>query len=79
MKKLTGFPEYDYSIEPRRGYTEVECEDTDPILWPNCEITGCENGICVGMSNSLCYPHGIEFGEFTKEQFEANRKARHSK
>lgn len=61
----------------RRGSDLIEYEGEEPILWPRCEITGCENGICVGMSKSLCYPHGIEFGAFTKEQFEADRLAKH--
>ena len=78
MAKLVGFPEVDYSIEPRRGFEVVEYEGYDPILWPKCEITGCENGVCIGMSKSLCYLHGIEFKAFTEEEFEANRKARHS-
>ena len=51
--------------------------DDAPIAWPRCEITGCENGVCVGMSKSLCYPHGIELGAFTVEEFEADRAKRH--
>ncbi len=66
----------DYS-SLRRGYELVEYEGEEPLAWPRCEITGCEAGICVGMSKSLCYPHGIEFGAFTVEQFEAHRKKRH--
>jgi hypothetical protein len=66
-----------YDGNPRRGYEEYELEDGDTLYWPRCEINGCENNVCVGMSKSLCYPHGIEFGAFTKEQFEADRKARH--
>ena len=62
---------------PRRGFTIVEYEGYEPIAWPNCEITGCNNGICFGMSTSLCYPHGIEFGAFNKEEFEADRLKRH--
>lgn len=58
----------------RRGVIEFECEDGSELHWPRCEITNCENGICIGMSKSLCYPHGIEFNEFTKEQFEESRK-----
>lgn len=65
----------DYSA-CRRGHEEFEMEDGETLLWPRCEITGCEAMICVGMSKSLCYPHGIEFGAFTKEQFEADRAAR---
>lgn len=63
----------DYSAL-RRGYDEVEYEGYEPLAWPRCEITGCEAFICIGMSKSLCYPHGIEFGAFTKEQFEENRR-----
>lgn len=66
----------DYSAV-RRGADLIEYEGEEPILWPRCEITGCEHGICVGMSKSLCYPHGIELGAFTKEQFEADRLAKH--
>ncbi len=62
----------DYSAL-RRGYKEVDHGD-GPMAWPRCEITGCDACICIGMSKSLCYPHGIEFGAFTKAQFEANRK-----
>lgn len=62
------------NVPPRRGYTEFECEDGEIIQWPNCEITGCPNGVCMGMSLSLCYPHGIEFKAFTKEEFEEDRK-----
>lgn len=60
----------------RRGVNIFECEGEE-FAWPNCEITGCPNGICIGMSLSLCYPHGIEFGAFTKEEFEADRLRRH--
>lgn len=77
IKPVVGFPEVDYSIEPRRGFECVDMDDYE-ILWPRCEITGCEAGVCIGMSKSLCYPHGIEFKAFTEEEFEANRKARHS-
>lgn len=62
-------------IEPRRGFTEYDYEG-ELVKWPNCEITSCPNGVCLGMSLSLCYPHGIEFGAFTVEEFEADRKAR---
>lgn len=61
---------------PRRGYTTFECEGV-VFDWQNCEITGCPNCICVGMSDSLCYPHGIEFGAFTEAQFDADRAKRH--
>lgn len=69
------FDDIDYSA-CRRGSEEFELEGGDTLLWPRCEITGCENMICVGMSRSLCYPHGIEFGAFTKEQFDASRAER---
>lgn len=62
----------DYSAL-RRGWDEFEQEDGETLLWPRCEIDGCGNGVCIGMSKSLCYPHGIEFGAFTKAQFEADR------
>ena len=39
-------------------------------------MTDCPNNICIGMSKSLCYPHGIELGSFTREQFEVNRSER---
>jgi len=55
----------------RRGYGEFELEDGETLLWPRCEINGCEAFVCVGMSKSLCYPHGIEFGAFTKEEFDS--------
>lgn len=58
---------------PRRGYEEFELEDGTEVKWARCEINDCPNCVCIGMSLSLCYPHGIEFGFFTKEQFEANR------
>lgn len=61
----------------RRGYEEFELENGETFLWPKCEITDCPNCVCMGMSKSLCYPHGIEFKSFTVEEFEANRKARH--
>ena len=60
----------------RRGYEEFECEGED-IMWRRCEITDCPNCVCMGMSNSLCYPHGIEFDAFTKEQFDTDRAVRH--
>lgn len=66
----------DYS-SLRRGYDEIEYEGEEPLAWPRCEITGCSAGICIGMSKSLCYPHGIEFGAFTVEEFEADRIRRH--
>ena len=60
----------------RRGYEEFELDDGETLFWPRCEINGCESCICMGMSKSLCYPHGIEFGAFTVEEFEANRRSR---
>lgn len=62
----------------RRGYQEFEMDDGDILEWPRCEISGCDAGVCIGMSKSLCYQHGIEFGAFTKEQFEADRKKKHA-
>lgn len=59
----------------RRGYDECQYEgDAESFAWPKCEITDCLNNVCIGMSKSLCYPHGIDLGEFTKEQFDENRK-----
>lgn len=79
-KPLVTFPEVDINQPPRRGYTEVDILENDYVIaWPNCEIDGCENGVCIGMSKSLCYPHGIEFGAFTEEEWEANRAERHRK
>lgn len=54
----------------RRGSEEFDGEDGHTLVWPRCEISGCPNGICAGMSKSLCYPHGIEFKAFTKSDFE---------
>ena len=65
-----------YDGNTRRGYGEFELEDGEILLWPRCEINGCDGHVCIGMSKSLCYPHGIEFGAFTVEEFEANRAAR---
>lgn len=65
------YKDIDYSA-CRRGYDEYELNG-ETLLWPRCEITNCSNNICIGMSKSLCYPHGIEFGAFTKKEFEANR------
>ncbi len=65
----------DYSA-CRRGSQEFELDDGQILVWPRCEISGCEASVCMGMSKSLCYPHGIELGAFTEEQFEANRSAR---
>lgn len=62
----------------RRGFEEFELEDGTQLFWARCEITDCPNGVCAGMSKSLCYPHGIALGAFTEAEFEANRKARHS-
>lgn len=60
----------------RRGCEEYELDDGSTFLWPRCEITGCPNGICAGISKSLCYPHGIEFGAFTEAEFERSRRGR---
>jgi len=76
-EQVFGFPGIDYSAV-RRGSEEYEMEDGSTFIWPRCEITGCQNGICAGMSKSLCYPHGIEFKAFTVDEFEADRKLRHS-
>lgn len=65
----------DYSAL-RRGFELFEFEDGPPLAWPRCEMTDCPNNICIGMSKSLCYPHGIELGSFTREQFEVNRSER---
>ena len=72
---IVGWPWLDLNAA-RRGHEEFELEDGDTLLWPRCEITDCLNGVCVHMSKSLCYPHGIEFGAFTEAQFEANRLKR---
>lgn len=61
----------------RRGFEEFEMEDGTQLFWARCEIADCPNGVCAGMSKSLCYPHGIEFGAFTVEAFEADRLRRH--
>lgn len=63
----------------RRGYEEFEDEAGETVIWRRCEITDCPNCVCVGMSASLCYPHGIEFGAFTEEEVEANRRAKFAK
>lgn len=60
----------------RRGVIEFEDDNGTPFDWPRCEINDCPNGIAFHMSNSLCYPHGIEFGAFTEAEFETNRLAR---
>lgn len=57
----------------RRGYQEFEEEDGRTFSWPRCEITECPNMVCLGVSQSLCYPHGIEFGAFTEEEFLKDR------
>lgn len=62
----------------RRGEEEFECDDGRTFWWARCEIDRCQNYVCRGMSKSLCYPHGIEFGEFTKEQFDVDRARRHA-
>lgn len=59
----------------RRGYDLIDMDD-ELLAWPKCEITNCNAYICVGMSKSLCYPHGIKFKAFTVEQFEENRRAK---
>lgn len=69
------YKDVDYSA-CRRGWDERKLENGDILLWPKCEISHCENNVCIGMSKSLCYPHGIEFGVFTEQQFEENRKAK---
>lgn len=76
-KPIMGFPEVDYTQQPRRGFEVVQYGDDNPLAWPRCEIDGCPNNICIGMSKSLCYVHGIEFKAFTVEEFEANRAKRH--
>lgn len=72
---VVGWPWLDLNAA-RRGIEEFELENGDTLLWPRCEITNCPNGVCVHMSKSLCYPHGIEFGAFTEAEFEANRQSR---
>lgn len=72
------YKDIDYSA-CRRGSDEFELENGETLLWPRCEITECNNYICIGMSKSLCYTHGIEFGAFTKEEFEANRAAKNER
>lgn len=61
----------------RRGVQRFECDDIE-FDWPRCEITCCPAFVCLGMSESLCYPHGIEFGAFTKEQFDENRRRKNN-
>jgi len=71
-EKLILLEGFDYSAL-RIGYKEVDY-GYGPFAWPRCEITSCANCVCIGMSKSLCYPHGIEFGAFTEAQFKENRK-----
>lgn len=59
----------------RRGSDLIDYGDGQDILWHRCEMTACENGVCIGLSKSLCYPHGLELGAFTKEQFDAERNS----
>jgi hypothetical protein len=66
------YKDIDYSY-CRRGWGKIELDDGETLLWPRCEISNCEAYICVGMSKSLCYPHGIEFGAFTEAEVEENR------
>ena len=66
------YKDIDYSA-CRRGHDEFELENGETLLWLRCEITNCTNNICIGMSKSLCYLHGIEFGAFTEEEFRASR------
>lgn len=66
----------------RRGHEHVVIiDDADnevaEFAWARCEINGCTNLVCRGMSLSLCYPHGIEFGAFTKEEVDRDRNQRH--
>jgi len=64
----------DYS-KLRRGSTVFEI-DKEKFDWPNCEVSGCNNQICIGMSKTLCYVHGIEFKAFTEKEFEESRRNR---
>ena len=25
--------------------------------WKRCEVPGCENNVCIGLSDKFCYPH----------------------
>lgn len=57
----------------RRGADRFRTEFGEEFDWPRCEMTGCPNNVCLGMSKSLCYTHGIELGAFTKEEFDRAR------
>jgi hypothetical protein len=34
--------------------------DDEFILWNECAIQGCKNGVCYRLNSDMCYPHTIE-------------------
>lgn len=49
--------------ELRAGYTLFEDEDGNEWWWKDCEVPGCENQVCVNMSDRFCWPHAMSGGE----------------
>ncbi len=72
---MAATPRDDPTVPSRNGYTEFETDDGATLFWRNCEISGCPNCVCIRMSPSLCYVHGIAFGAFTVEEFEQDRRS----
>lgn len=45
------------------SYTVFEDEEGQRFLWKDCEVPGCENQACVGLSDRWCWPHTMSGGE----------------
>lgn len=56
-----------------RGYEVLEDTNGTVIHWRRCAVDNCAGLICIGMSTKYCYPHGIEFGDFTEDKFKKDR------
>jgi len=39
------------------GHTLFTDEDGDTFWWKDCEVLGCDNQVCVWLSDTKCHPH----------------------
>ena len=37
-------------------------DENGPFWWKVCEVNGCENMVCKGLSSKYCFPHSMTGG-----------------
>lgn len=57
-------------------WAENEGGQYEYIYWPMCSMRGCENRICIGLSDKYCYPHSPSGKTFDEIMAECNKPAK---